>query len=134
MLPIPAGLMDQVTAVFGVLVTVAANCCAWLWPRVAVAGAILTTRGALQVAGDVPLVTMNSTPLLLWPPVVITTFPVVAPLGTMTATMLGSRVEYPTETVLPPDPSNTTVPLEPKFDPRITVDVPTGPYATAFAP
>jgi hypothetical protein len=42
MLPVPAGLMDQVTAVLLVLVTVAENCCVWLAYNAAVAGVRLT--------------------------------------------------------------------------------------------
>jgi hypothetical protein len=47
--PVPAGLMLQITAVFPVLVTVAVNCCAWPPYKVAVAGLTPTVTGGYSV-------------------------------------------------------------------------------------
>ena len=52
MVPVPAGLIVQVTAVFAEPVTVDVNCCVWAAKSVAVAGASVTvtgTAGGLRV-------------------------------------------------------------------------------------
>jgi hypothetical protein len=43
-----AGLRLQVTAAFGLLATVAANCCVWAACKVAVGGATVTFTGDLR--------------------------------------------------------------------------------------
>jgi hypothetical protein len=70
-------------------------------------------------------ITVNAEPLLLLPPTVTTTFPVVAPAGTGTAIelalqLLGVAVVPLKLTVLVPW-------LAPKFEPLIVTDVPTTP-------
>jgi multidrug efflux pump subunit AcrB len=56
--PVPAGLMDHVTAVLLVFVTVAENCCVWLAYKLAVVGVRLTAIGGIKVtvaeAAEVP--------------------------------------------------------------------------------
>lgn len=49
MVPVPDGMIDQVTALFEVLATVAVNCCVWLWPSVAVLGVMLTAMEGVRV-------------------------------------------------------------------------------------
>src|ERR1700761_1284275 len=47
--PVPAGLIDQLTAVLLVFVTVAENCCVWFAYNVAAAGVRLTAIGGIKV-------------------------------------------------------------------------------------
>ena len=48
-MPVPAGLIDHVTAVLLVFVTVAENCCVWFAYSVAVAGVRLKATGGIKV-------------------------------------------------------------------------------------
>ena len=48
-MPVPAGLIVQVTAVLLVFVTVAVNCCVWLPYKVAVVGLTVTATGGESV-------------------------------------------------------------------------------------
>lgn len=50
--PVPAGLIDQVTAALLVFMTVAENCCVWLAYKVAVAGVTLTAIAGIRVTVD----------------------------------------------------------------------------------
>jgi hypothetical protein len=47
--PVPAGLIVQVTAVFPVFRTLAVNCCVWLAPMVALGGVTPTDTGIISV-------------------------------------------------------------------------------------
>ena len=49
MVPALAGLIDHVTAVFAVPVTLAVNCCVWLAAKVLVAGVTEITTGGFSV-------------------------------------------------------------------------------------
>jgi len=62
------------------------------------------------------------TPLLASPPTVTTTFPVVAPLGTDVTMLLVLQLVGVAVV-----PLNVTVPVEPKFNPAIVTELPTGP-------
>ena len=83
-------------------------------------GERLVIAGAVEV-----VVTVNVTPLLATPPTVTTTGPVVAPVGT------GATIDMPLQVLgLAAVPLNVTVLVpcvDPKFDPVIVTDVPTGP-------
>jgi hypothetical protein len=72
-------------------------------------------------------VTVNVTPELATPPAAVTTtFPVVAPLGTVAVMLLAPQLVI----VVALTPLNFTFPfptLGPKFDPAITIDDPTAP-------
>jgi hypothetical protein len=79
----------------------------------------------LVIVGAAAAVTVKLTPLLAWPPTVTTTFPVVAPVGTVTVTLVALHAvavaAVPLKvTVLEPW-------VEPKFVPAIVTDVPTAP-------
>jgi hypothetical protein len=67
-------------------------------------------------------VTVKLFPLLDVPDTVTTTLPLVAPTGTV-AVML----DAPQIVVVAVVPLNLTVPVDPKFDPAITMDDPTAP-------
>ena len=67
-------------------------------------------------------VTVKLTPLLATPDTVTTTFPVVAPLGTVVAMLV--EVQLVVDAVVP---LKVTVPDDPKFVPVIVTGVPTGP-------
>jgi len=70
-------------------------------------------------------VTVKLTPLLAAPPTVTTTFPVVAPLGTVTLMLVALQLVG-----VPAVPLNVTVLVPcvaPKFVPVIITGVPTGP-------
>jgi hypothetical protein len=70
-------------------------------------------------------VTVKLTPLLATPPTVTTTFPVVAPLGTVTVMPVALQLVG-----VPAVPLNVTVLVPcvaPKFVPVIITGVPTGP-------
>jgi len=70
-------------------------------------------------------VTVKLTPLLAAPPTVTTTFPVVAPLGTITVMLVAPQLVG-----VPAVPLNVTVLapcVVPKFVPVIITGVPTGP-------
>ena len=78
----------------------------------------------LAMLGGVGL-TMKLTLLLVRPPTVTTTFPVVAPGGTVTVMLVA--IQFVATTIVP---LNVTVLLPwpaPKFAPAIVTDVPTGP-------
>ncbi len=69
--------------------------------------------------------TVKLTPLLAWPETVTTTFPVVAPVGTV-VTILVALQKVGDESL----PLNVTVlipSVDPKFDPVIVTEVPTAP-------
>jgi hypothetical protein len=73
----------------------------------------------------VVVATVKLTPLLACPPTVTATFPVVAPLGTVTAMLVALQLDG-----VATAPLNVTVLvpwLDPKFVPVIVTDVPTGP-------
>jgi hypothetical protein len=70
--------------------------------------------------------TVNGTPLLAMPPSVTTTLPVVAPLGTLTVIEPAAQLA----TLVTAVPLNLTVLVpcgEPKPDPEIVIEAPTGP-------
>jgi len=71
-------------------------------------------------------VTVNVTPMLAWPPTVTTTFPVVAPVGTVAVMLVGPQLVMFVAVV----PLNLTVlpscELR-KLVPAITIDEPTAP-------
>ena len=74
------------------------------------------------------MVTVNVTPLLVMPPTVTTTLPVVAPEGTGTTMLVALQLVG-----VAAMPLNVTVldPCEaPKFVPVMVTDVPTGPDDT----
>jgi hypothetical protein len=66
--------------------------------------------------------TVKATPLLATPPTVTTTFPVVAPLGTVVAILVALQL-----VVVAAVPLSVTVPEDPKFVPVIVTAVPTAP-------
>jgi len=79
----------------------------------------------LVIVGDEPVVTVKLTPLLAKPPTVTTTFPVVAPLGTVVAMLVALQLVTVAEvwlkvTVLVPC-------VDPKFVPVIVTGDPTEP-------
>jgi len=67
-------------------------------------------------------ITVKLTPLLATPPAVTTTFPVVAPVGTVAVMLVPVQV-----VVVAVVPLKVTVPELPKFEPAITIDEPTAP-------
>ena len=70
--------------------------------------------------------TVNSTPLLAVPNTVTTTFPVVAPAGTVTTMLVALQLV----TVVAAIPLNVTVLVPcvaPKFVPVMVIDTPTAP-------
>jgi hypothetical protein len=73
-----------------------------------------------------PEFTVKLTPLLATPPAAVTTtFPVVAPLGTVTPMLVFDQLPDVTVAVVP---LNVTVPwLDPKFVPVIVTEAPTAP-------
>ncbi|MDR3573229.1 MAG: hypothetical protein P4L50_05185, partial [Anaerolineaceae bacterium] len=70
-------------------------------------------------------VTVNETPLLATPDTVTTTFPVVAPLGTVAVMLLAPQLV--TVAVFPLNLTVFDPCVEPKFAPAITTDDPTAP-------
>jgi hypothetical protein len=102
----------------------------WLDPKFA--PLMVTEVPTGPEVGDRPLIvgagteTAKLAPLLASPPTVTTTFPVVAPLGTLTAMLVALQaVAVPAEV-----PLNVTVLfpwLAPKFEPEIVTAVPTAP-------
>jgi hypothetical protein len=77
----------------------------------------------LEIVGPVPdPVTVKFTPLLATPPTVTTTFPVVAPDGTVVTIVVEFQL-----LVVAVVPLNVTVPEDPKFVPVIVTCVPTAP-------
>jgi hypothetical protein len=92
---------------------------------------IVTDAPTVPAGGDTLIMlgtTVNEEPLLTTPPTVTTTFPVVAPVGTV-ATI---EVEPQFVTVVAVVPLNVTVLVpcvEPKFVPVIVTDAPTPPDA-----
>src|SRR5437588_12110993 len=71
-------------------------------------------------AGSEP--TVKFTPLLVRPPVVTATFPLVAPLGTEVTMLVALQLVVAAVMLL-----NVTVPEAPKFVPVMVTCVPTGP-------
>jgi len=106
----------------------------WLDPKLlppivtaAPTGPEVTERLVMLGVDDV--VTVNVTPLLATPPTFTTTFPVVAPLGTVTAMPVALQLDAAPA----PVPLNVTVLvpwLDPKLLPLIVTAVPTGPEVT----
>ena len=66
--------------------------------------------------------TVKLTPPLATPPVVTTTLPVVAPVGTVTVMLVALQFVHVAAT-----PLKVTVPCEPKFVPVMVTALPTGP-------
>lgn len=71
------------------------------------------------------MVTVNATPLLVKPPTVTTTFPVVAPLGTMT--VIAVEDQFVGDAAVPPKVTVLAPCDKPKFAPVIETVVPAGP-------
>jgi hypothetical protein len=103
----------------------------WVAPKLA--PEIVTDVPAAPVSGERPVtvgagvvvVTTNATLLLARPPTVTTTFPVVAPLGTVTTIVVGPQF---VGVAMVPLNVNRLVPcVAPKFVPAIVTRVPTGP-------
>jgi len=67
--------------------------------------------------------TVKGTPMLALPPTVTTTFPVVAPAGTVATIEVVLQLVIVVAVVV----LNFTVPVVPKFDPVIVTDAPTAP-------
>lgn len=86
-------------------------------------GVRLATVGAAGGGGGA--VTVKSTPLLITPLASTTTFPVVAPVGTVAVMLV--PVQLVTEAVLPLKMTALVPWVAPKFDPAMVNDVPTGP-------
>jgi len=70
-------------------------------------------------------VTVKLTPLLATPPTVTTTFPVVAPVGTVTAMLVVLQVI--TDAVIPLNVTALPFCVDPKFAPAIVTEDPTAP-------
>jgi hypothetical protein len=75
--------------------------------------------------GAVLVVTVNGFALLAAPPTVTTTFPVVAPAGTGTTTLVADQLVG--VAVVPLNVTVLVPFVAPKFDPAIVTAVPTGP-------
>lgn len=71
------------------------------------------------------MVTVNATELLLWPPTVTTTLPVVAPLGT--GTTMDDALQLAGVAVVPLNFTVLVPWVAPKFVPAIVIAVPTNP-------
>lgn len=59
-LPVPAGLIDHVTVVFGVPVTTAVNCCVWPAVTVLVAGATDMATGGFSAIVAAPVFVLSA--------------------------------------------------------------------------
>ncbi len=86
-------------------------------------GVRLATAGAAVGGGGA--VTVKSTPLLFTPLASTTTFPVVAPVGTVAVMLV--PVQLVTEAVLPLKMTALVAWVAPKFDPAMVTEVPTCP-------
>jgi len=94
---------------------------------------IATSVPIAPVVGEMPAMlristTVKATPLLEAPNIVTTTFPVIAPVGTVTAMLVALHV--PTVAVVPLNVTVLLPWLDPKFAPVIVTGVPTTPEAT----
>jgi|SRR6266404_3576770 len=86
---------------------------------------MVTEAPGIPLVGLKPLMNgpPNMTPLLCSPPLVTTTLPVPAPLGTVAMIEVSDQLE-----VVAVTPLNVTVPvLDPKLLPEIVTEVPTAP-------
>src|SRR5207249_1963938 len=101
----------------------------WLDPKFV--PVIVTAAPTAPVAGDSPLLpgrTVKEMPLLATPLTLTTTFPVAAPLGTVTPIL-----DAPHDVTLAVAPLNVTVPVPcelPKFEPVTVTVAPTAPDVT----